>query len=357
MEFLKNTIGIRSKEGRPYGQISSKGKYKEMLIESKKIANELAKEEGVIGINLCGGLSRGYADDLSEIDLLVFLEDEIYDKWITGMGPIPHGDALWRGNYIDVEFLSYEVEKTKDWDLIKKWDASYNVILFDPQGKIDALFKEKDIFSSKEKFQCISEYFGKCVYIGNVVIGQWIKRGDPLAANQLVNSGIYGLIGLVFLANDEYPPFEKWALNYSYSLKWLPKDWKKRISEILLTKEITIKEAERRHRLFIELYKDCWEKVVGKELRDLEFIDINTLKELQFIVDNSPVLFDKFSETFDIKHLSYEPIYKLTNIITKKGKQYINFNHEKFFEQKKDNFPDILEWSKPLLNKLKLKKE
>ena len=160
---------------------------------------------------------------------------------------------------------------------------------------------------------------------------------------------------MAFLANDEYPPYEKWALNYFYSLKWLPEDWKKRVSDILLTKEISIKEAKRRYELFVKLYKDCWEKLVGRESKDLEFIDIITLKELQFIIDNSPVSIDKFAERFDIKHLSYEPIYKLTNIIIKEGKKYISFNREKFITQKRANFPEILEWSNFLLNKLKLK--
>lgn len=357
MELFKETIGIRDRKNRPYGKISSKGKYDEMLEEAKKIANELAREGGVIGITLCGGLSRGYADEMSEIDLNLYLENEVYNDWITGIGPIPHNDALWKGNYVDVEFLSFENEVKENWDLIKKWDASYNVILFDPEKKIEDMFYERDVFSSREKYQCISEYFRKCVYIGNLVILQWIKRGDPLAANQLISSAISGLIDLLFLANDEYPPYEKWALNYSYSLKWLPKDWKKRISEIILTKEMSVEEVKRRRDLFIKLYKDCWEKIVGKESRNLEFIDIITLQELQFIVDNSPVSIEKFAESFNIKHLSYEPIYKFTNIITRDGKKYISFNREKFIEEQKANFPDILEWSKPLLNKLKIKCE
>ncbi|MFW9900630.1 MAG: hypothetical protein ACFFDY_05010, partial [Candidatus Thorarchaeota archaeon] len=73
--------------------------------------------------------------------------------------------------------------------------------------------------------------------------------------------------------------------------------------------------------------------------------------------DNSPVPIEKFTDSFNIKHLSYEPIYKFSNIITRDGKNYISFNREKFIGEKKAKFPDILEWSKPLLNKLKLKEE
>ncbi|MFX0039757.1 MAG: nucleotidyltransferase domain-containing protein [Promethearchaeota archaeon] len=357
MQLFKDAIGLKSRKERPYGTISSKGQYNEMMENAKKIANDISTKAGVIGITLCGGLSRGYADELSEIDLNIYLEDDVYNDWITGMGPLPHSDALWNDNYIDIEFLSFDKEFKEEWDLIKKWDASYNVILYDPEDKIKALLNKKDVFSSQEKFHCLSKAFGKCMYIGNLVVLQWINRGDPISANQLITNALLGLTSLVFLANDEYPPYEKWALNYSYSLKWLPKDWKKRVSEVLLTKEISIKEAERRRALFIELYKDCWEKVVGKESRDLELIDLISLRELQFIIDNSPVSFEKFADSFDIKHLSYEPIYKFTNIIIKENMKFIYFNHEKFIEQKAANFPEILEWSKLFLNKLKLPQE
>jgi hypothetical protein len=355
MDLFKESKNIRNKKDRPQGEIRSKGKYDEMLDEAKKIAGKLSKEKGIIGITLCGGLSRGYADELSEIDLNVYLEDDIYDNWIIGMGPIPHSDALWEGNYVDIDFFSYERELKENWGLIKKWDASYNVILYDPEQKLEILFKEKDVFTSQEKFDLAGDCFENCIYIGDLVIRQWLKRGDPLAANQLINKAVSSLIEMVFLINDEYPPHDKWALNYSYSLKWLPKDWKKRISEIIITKEISIKEAERRHKLFVDLYKDCWEKLVGKESRELEFIDIITLMELQFIIDNSPLPFEKFAESYNIKHLSYEPIYKFTDIIIRNGKKSITFNKAKYIKQKEKNFPDILEWSKSLLNKLKLK--
>lgn len=355
MDLFKESKNIRNRKKRPHGEISSKGKYNEMLNEAKKIANKLSKQEGIVGITLGGGLSRGYADELSEIDLNVYLEDDIYNNWIIGMGPVPHSDALWEGSYVDIEFFSYENKLMENWGLIKKWDASYNVILYDPEQKLEKLFKEKDIFTSKEKFDLAAECFENCMYIGDLVIQQWIKRGDSLAANQLINKAVHSLIGMVFLANDEYPPYDKWALNYSYSLNWLPRNWKQRMSEIILTKEISIKEAERRHELFVNLYKDCWEKLVGKELRNLEFIDVITLKELQFIIDNSPVSIKKFKERFNIKHLSYEPIYKFTNIIIQNSKKLIVFNKIKYIKEKDKHFPDILEWSKPLLNRLKLK--
>jgi hypothetical protein len=74
------------------------------------------------------------------------------------------------------------------------------------------------------------------------------------------------------------------------------------------------------------------------------------LFKLQFIIDNSPVQIEKFAETFDLIHLSYEPIFEFTKIIIKKNKRMITFNKEKYIKHKKLNFPTVLNWSTPLLN-------
>ncbi len=354
MELFKKTTNIRDRDFRPCGDITSLGNYEYMLNDAKNMANILSEEKGVIGITLCGGLSRGYADALSEIDLIIYLEDEVYNEWIIGLGPVPHGDILWEGKYYDIEFYSYQKELKENWNLTKRWDASYNVILYDPDEKVANILKKKDYFTSQEKFKIASIAWEKCMYLGDIVIQQWRKRGDPFAANHLINKAISGLIDLVFLANDEYIPYEKWAINYTYSLKWLPKDWKKRIEQILLISKISLKEAERRQEILIDLYNECWEKIVGKNLKDLEPIDIATLNEIQFIIDNSPVPLEEFSNRFKLDHLSFEPHFKLTNIVKKDRKKFIAFNKKNYIKHKKADFSDFLIWNKRSLRKLKI---
>jgi hypothetical protein len=354
MKLFKETIGIRNRVERPIGEIPLEGKCDALKKRAKELADEILKYKGVIGITLGGGLSRGYGDDFSEIDLNIYLEDDVYHEWIIGKGPIPHGDALWEESWVDIAFYSYKNELNENWNLVRKWDASYNIILFDPEDKIKILFNDKDVFSSPEKYDLAFKCFQECEYLGDLVVRQWIERLDPLSANQLLNFGISGLIGMIFLANDEYPPHPKWALNYSYSLKWLPRDWKERISKVILTKEVSLNEAKRRLRLFIQLYEDCKEKIYGKEFRNLGYITISTMEEMQFIIDNSPIQIEKFAESFDLKHLSYEPLFEFTEMVTKKNNKLITFNKEKYIKHKNMNFPTVLNWSKSLLHNLNI---
>ncbi|MFX0031841.1 MAG: nucleotidyltransferase domain-containing protein [Promethearchaeota archaeon] len=354
MELFVDTKLIGRRKNRPVGEIKSKNHYQDLIKGAEWMVSQLKDLTGVIGITLSGGLSRGYGDELSEIDLMIYLDKKAYEKWSQGEAPVPQGDTLWNGYYFDLEFLSYYEEWDKKWDPFMKWDASYNKILYDPYSKIVKLLEHKDIFTAREKFQCAATSFGKCVYIGNLVVQQWIKRGDPLIANHLINKAIKGLIKIVFLINDEYLPPDKWSLNYSYSLDWLPEGWRERISDVILVKEISMEEAERRCKILHRIYNECWERLVGTKFKDLEFIEINLYNELQYIISKTPVNLNEFSEKFDIKHLTFEPIFQLTEIKTKDNVKWIIFKKEKFLEQREENFKEFLDWNKNLLKKLVL---
>jgi len=354
MEQFKDIKNIRKKVFRPYGKILSESNFEEMVNDAKIMVQNLMNQKGVIGITLSGGLSRGYGDELSEIDLIIYLEDDIHRQWSIGMGPIPQGDILWDGKYFDIKFLSFQEEISKDWDLLKRWDASYQKILFDPLGKIADLLEQKDSIREEDLKRKILSTALDCCYLGVFVPQQWIKRGDPLAANQIINKALMSLVDLIFLINLEYPPYEKWALNYSYSLKWLPKDWEVNISNILIVKELSLEEAKRRCKLFNIVYNECWERIVGLDLKDLGPIEIKELQELLFIAQNSPLPIEEFAAKFELNSLSYEPIFKLTKIIEKNNKKFILFDIEKFQEQKEANFADFLDWNKDLLEKLTL---
>ena len=58
------------------------------------------------------------------------------------------------------------------------------------------------------------------------------------------------------------------------------------------------------------------------------------------------LLIEKFTESFDIKPLLYEPILKFTEIIAKDYKNLIIFKKDKIIKH------DILDWSNILLNLL-----
>ena len=105
MKFFKDTYGLRKRDNRPHGTLPVSSLQKEMLENALDYVNQLANFPEVIGITLVGGLSRGYADRLSEIDLNIYLTKESYRIWKMGKGPIPHDDHKGSKHHMDVSFL------------------------------------------------------------------------------------------------------------------------------------------------------------------------------------------------------------------------------------------------------------
>jgi len=353
MRFFTDTHGIRDRAERPHGRLPSKNKLNEMIENTEEYVEKLRDHSGVLGITLTGGLSRGYGDELSEIDLNIYLTPKACVEWSKGRGPLPQGDHQGIEYHMDVSFLDLEKEKEAEWGLLKKWDASYTEILYDPRGEIKNLLDKKDVFTADEKYSLALRNYLDCTYFADIVVRQWTLREDPMVANQMINKAIPSLCNLLFLANDEYPPFEKWLVNYSHSLEWKPDHWEKRLKQITIVEEITIEEAQRRSDMLMQLYREVWGKVVREEYCENGLLELDALETLEYVIKKEPSI-EEFTEEYNIKQLGYEVLYKLADIVEKDGKEVIVFDKKKYLEEKEQGFPSFLDWNIEVLRHIKL---
>jgi hypothetical protein len=351
MRFFKDTYGIRKREIRPHGRLPDKSQLNEMLDSANEYVKLLSEYTEVIGITLGGGLSRGYGDRLSEIDLNIYLDEEGLTRWGLGKGPIPQGDHMGHKYHMDVSFLNIEKERESKWNLLKKWGCSYAKILYDPSGKVQELLEDKDVFTAEEKHRLALRNYLDCTYFGEIVVRQWIVREDPLAANQLINRGIPALANLLFLANGEYPPFEKWLINYSHSLPWKPEGWKDHVQDLIEVKANNFTEVKLRSSKLMDLYHNIWGKILGEEFSHTGLLELDALEAMQYIVDHEPTL-DEFKKRYSLEQLSYENLYKLTELKEECGKTIIKFDSEKYEEERRKGFPSFLGWNREMLTHL-----
>jgi hypothetical protein len=225
--------------------------------------------------------------------------------------------------------------------------------MYDPAGEIEQLMDEKVVFTSREKRKLAITKSLDCEYLGEVVVRQWLKRGDTLAAHQIINRAIPSLIELLFLANDEFPPYDKWLANYSYSLIWKPENWKKRLESLLIVKDFSSSEVDRRYRELGALYGEIWKKIVGEKRSRFNFFEIELANALQYIIENSPVSLVEFKKAgYEASLLSREPICKVASVITRNGEEWIEFDDRAFSKARKDGFRDFLSWNKEMLKML-----
>lgn len=92
------------------------------------------------------------------------------------------------------------------------------------------------------------------------MVEAWVARGDLVSAHYCVNYALDLLMSVVFALNKRFLPPQKWRIFYSYSLKWLPKGYKRLIEETMTVKSLSMQELERR----LVALKEMWRQVSSK---------------------------------------------------------------------------------------------
>ena len=128
---------------RPQVQIESENKIAALRHHLEKMLPEFEALPGVVGLTLNGGLSRGYADHLSEIDVTIYLTSEAFEDWQLSKPPIAVGITKLAGQLYDIKYVDFRAESARDWNDTELWDASYAEILFDPEDLLHSVFAEK----------------------------------------------------------------------------------------------------------------------------------------------------------------------------------------------------------------------
>jgi hypothetical protein len=216
--------------GRPHVQIDTPNEQDRLRRHLEGTLPDLIKLPGVIGITLNGGLARGFADELSEIDLTLYLETGTYVDWEHGRSPIPQGIAMLDGMLYDLKAVDYATEAGREWDQVERWDFSYAEDLYDPQGALAALREAK--LSPPEPDEAAGPLFSAWWHFelaGNI----WLRRKDALQGHLVLNHAVEDLLTALFLANREFVPHVKWLIHMSRSLAWTPAAWPARLAAAL----------------------------------------------------------------------------------------------------------------------------
>jgi hypothetical protein len=100
----------------------------------------------------------------------------------------------------------------------------------------------------------------------------WIKRGDLTSAHYCLNYAVELIIKLVFALNEEFFPSPKWRIFHSYSLKWLPKNYKRLIKEALRTDDLYLENFKKRLDALQKLGREIYKKIEEDMGLDAELI-------------------------------------------------------------------------------------
>lgn len=231
------------------------------------LKSKIVTYEGVSGVVFAGGLIRGFVDKYSDVDIIVLLgeKDEDLRKKIRKIG---EDEQRRSGVDVDLEVHFLEDFRTRKWGEMAMWDFSHSDIVFDPGGKVRKLF-EKRLRVSKsfwlKRIVICGEYvkWYCCPVQNNVgtIAETWVDRGDLISAHYCLGYALSLLIKMIFALNREFLPPPKWEIFCSYTLKWLPPNYKKLVGEALIVKSLSRRDLDRRLRAARELWREILPKI------------------------------------------------------------------------------------------------
>lgn len=328
---------------RPYVELNSENIVNELLRALDKEIPKIKSIDGVLGITLNGGLSRGYADHLSEIDIVIYLDKDHYDDWQKGNSPMPLGIVKLNGYLYDIKVVNLDHEKDLSWDSIALWDLSYSKVIFDPKGHIEKLMKDKLSNTSKalEAQGLLWSSYWYYKLAGDI----WIHRGDVLQGHFILNKAVSPLIEALFVANNEYIPHEKWLIHMSRTLRWKPENWEQVLTKAISTGDFSIQSLIERQTAIEKIWKEIDLYIINKECPNfkLNITQKGCYDLLQFLVEREIVTVEEWETKASLASLNGDPFY---NIVTIEGEKII-IDKEKFLSMNKQ---DMYSWQYEVLD-------
>ncbi len=260
-------------------QLNGPNRFKEFKNAADELTESLAGIDGVLGVVLLGGVVRGFADKFSDLDVTVFLNEESSDIRRQAL-MIAQTHEKRSGIDIDLEIHVLDDFRNVDWSEIRLWDFSNSATTYDPKGAVREMLEEKlsvseDFWirrlsrsSQYLKWYCCPPRKGVGTISESIV-----ERGDILAAQYCVNYCIEMILTALFALNRRFCPPPKWRLTYSYSLPWLPKDYRDDLKMIMIVQEISASELYRRIKKVQQMWRQIEDRMSHEfGLTDAEFV-------------------------------------------------------------------------------------
>jgi hypothetical protein len=240
-----------------------------LLEKARRVAQDFVRpymRDGVVGIVFLGAIARGYFDACADIDIAIFR------KQASGIS-LPDKFLKIEGLEVQIWLSDYESELTIPWDMSKRWTYSQGQIHYDPTGAIARLLAEKVPLRPDEKRWllmsglCLSEW-----YI-NRLTALWVQRGNMVSAQHMFFQGLNYFFDLLFALNDQLVADMKWRYYCAEKLERLPAHFRERFQQVMLLREFTLEELERRQAAFMEMWRELLpavEQEVGLSYAEIE---------------------------------------------------------------------------------------
>lgn len=297
---------------RPFVNIDSENNIEELLNELNKNMDKILAFDDIIGVMLDGGLSRGYADHLSEIDIVIFLPQEQFLKYKKTKTPVPLGITKINGYLYDIKIENYDDVSSRDFDMVALWDLSYAKVIYDPDNKVSEFIKQKlsQPINISQAEGLMFDAWWNYRLAGDI----WINRNDIMQGHFVLNNSIKPLISALFIANEEYIPHDKWLVHMSKTLECKPDNWDDILIKIFSTGNFDLQSLITRQQAISELWSIINKKLTEKFDLKVSFMQKYFFETFKVLIEKEKISIEEWEKISSIDILNSQPFHDVTYI-------------------------------------------
>ncbi len=249
-----------------------RNRYNEFLSAAKTISEKISKIFGVVGILATGGIGRGFCDDYSDLDLIVYVDDKRkkkIEKYIAV------GYLRYKEIELDTPIVSYQKAKkhkspSEYWSQTMRWDRENSQILFEVDNKIKSMLKEKLVFPDWEQKKLLRKYRQGVEEHLKYDFEMWKKRGDLINLSDSLIRAAEHLILWIYAKNKKFQPYiPKWLFYYLENNLIPESKFFNVIKKPYLNPLKTIKQAKKVRNELLELSEKIGVEFDYKKVKDV----------------------------------------------------------------------------------------
>jgi hypothetical protein len=223
-----------------------------LLEKAVRTAEEFIRpyiSDDIVGIVFLGAIVRGYFDRHADVDIAVLKK---------AGSEIPLGRKFYKAGGIEIQIwlADYESERDSPWDMPKRWTYSQSRIFFDPQGRTASLLEEKVPLKPEERKWLLMSGLTLSEWYVNRLTQMWVERGNPVSAQHMIAQGLLYFCDMLFGLNGELVPDMKWRWYCAEQLAKLPRNFQDRIQDVMVLRDFSGEELERRKDAFMEMWRE-----------------------------------------------------------------------------------------------------
>jgi predicted nucleotidyltransferase len=187
-------------------------RYEEFLERARTISEKISTIDGVVGILATGGLGRGFCDDYSDLDLIVYVDDDKLDEISEYIAV----GVRYQGIELDTPVESFDEALAQPvpsdyWSQVMRWDRQNSQILHDTDDRLRDLLQSKLIFPEEERQQIMEKHRNEVEEKLRFELEMWDSRGDIHNMSHALRQGAEHLILWIYAKNGEFQPYiPKW---------------------------------------------------------------------------------------------------------------------------------------------------